>query len=342
VSDLLKLGVLGWTPLEHDLHGQHVGYQHAQFLAMREHADMVFGRETLDRLDELDAVLAFDERQLVQEIAPSLPEKLGPLLVYVTHDHWHRPLHVTQFLERYDRVLTVVRHEQAARLHRFLLPDVPCVVQRPGVDATLFRPAEEPKRWDILLSGNDSADYPVRRRLNDVVRAQADRRGWNVLDLTRPAPGTPQYAYAPTLAAAKVSPTGTPLGKLAPSKIVMQFVSESTPRTEVDDPFYSYDRPEVVVKSFNLGGCSPRYLESFACKTLLVGDVPDGEEWYADKMVSVTLDESDEEIGDLIDHWVRADDERERLVEHAYAETMRTETTGLRAAELVEIVRDHL
>jgi spore maturation protein CgeB len=100
----------------------------------------------------------------------------------------------------------------------------------------------------------------------------------------------------------------------------------------------------VSVQHVPTGGITPRYLESFASKTLLIGDLPDydAQAWYRDKMVVVPEDAADEDIVELVDHWVRADDEREALCEHAYAETLRTETSALRAAELAEIVARHI
>jgi hypothetical protein len=345
VSDRLRIGILNGLPADEERGRLRVTYQQAQFWAMREHADVLVGADAFAALDSLDAVVAFDERALMLEIEPHLPRKIAPLLVYVTHDYWHRPLHVAQFLDGYDRVLNVVRHHSAARLHRLLMPETPCVVQRPGVDTRLFGPSDEPKQWDILLSGSENGDYPVRQRINAIVRGQAQRRGWNVLDLADPAAGADgQREYAPSLAAAKLSPTGTPRGATSGGKLIMQYVDNSTGRLDhQEDPFYGYGRPEVVVRDFTLGGVpSPRYLESMAVKTLLLGDLPDNEPWYRDKMVALSLEDSDEQIGDVIDHWVRADDERERLCEYAYAETLRTETTAVRAAELVEIIGEHL
>jgi Glycosyl transferases group 1 len=340
----LRIGVLGWQP--DDLHAQRVTYQHAQFLAMRDHADVVLGDEAYARLDDFDAVVVFDERGLLVDVAPRLPARISPLLVYVTHDYWHHPLHVAQYLEGHERVLSVVRHHAAQRLHRMLMPAIPCVVQRPGVDTSLFRPAAGPKEFDIVLSGSENPEYPVRQRLNAIVREQRARRGWNVLDLADPASGADaQREYAPSLAASKVSPTGTPRGALTGSRLIMQYVDASPQRARLQDvdEFYGYGLPEVVVRDFDLGGVpSPRYLESMAAKTLLVADLPDDEPWFRDKMVAISLDDSDEQIGDVIDRWVRDDDARERLCEHAYAETMRTETSAARAAELVEIVREHL
>jgi hypothetical protein len=59
-------------------------------------------------------------------------------------------------------------------------------------------------------------------------------------------------------------------------------------------------------------------------------------------MVALSLEDSDTQLGDTIDYWVHADAERERLCEYAYAETVRTESTALRGAELVEIIGGHL
>ena len=316
------------------MHGLRVSYQYGQFLAMREHAEIVFGDQAFAQLDSLDAVIAFDERGLMIDVAPRLPRRLVPLLVYVTHDWWAHPLHVSQYLNGHERVLSVVRHVACQRLHRMLTPRIPCIVQRPGVDTTLFQPPAGPKEYDILLAGTESADYPVRKRLNAIVRAQRERRGWNVLDLSDPAWGADaQREYAPSLASAKVSPTGTPRGGLTGGKLIMQYFDDAG------------ERPggEVAVREFTLPGApSPRYLESMATKTLLLADLPDDERWYRDKMVTVPLDDTDDAIGDLIDHWVRADAERTRLCDYAYAETMRTETTAHRGAELVEIIREHL
>jgi spore maturation protein CgeB len=125
----------------------------------------------------------------------------------------------------------------------------------------------------------------------------------------------------------------------------MQYVDSSPQRAKLQDQdeFYGYRLPEVVVRDFNLAGVpSPRYLESMATKTLLVADLPDDEPWYRDKMVPLSLEDSDEQIADLLDHWIRHDDERERLCEYAYEETIRTETSAVRTAELVEIIGDHL
>ncbi|MCZ4494053.1 MAG: hypothetical protein JWP53_2984 [Conexibacter sp.] len=345
MSERLRLGVLQGEPSEDDVHGLRVTYQAAQFLAMREHADVLFGEAAYAAVDTLDAVIAFDEKQLTMDIAPRLPSRLAPLLVYVTHDYWHRPLHVMQCLERHPRVLNVVRHHAAERLYRSLMPAIPCVVQRPGVDTTLFGPAAGPKEFDVLLSGTETADYPVRQRLNAIVRGQAAERGWNVLDLSDPQAGADgQRQYAPSLAAAKVSPTGTPRGLVTGGKLIMQYVDGSSGRLAYDDdPFYGYGNPEVVVRDFDLGGVpSPRYLESMASKTLLLGDLPGDEPWYRDKMVTLSMEDGDQQIGDTIDYWIHADAERERLCDHAYAETLRTETTSLRAAELVEIIHEHL
>lgn len=328
----MRIGVLHNAP--EDVHGLRVTYQYGQFLAMREHAEIVFGDEAFAQLDSLDAVIAFDERGLMIDVAPRLPRRLAPLLVYVTHDWWAHPLHVSQYLNGHERVLSVVRHVACQRLHRMLAPRIPCIVQRPGVDTTLFQPPPGPKEYDILLAGSESADYPVRKRLNAIVRAQRERRGWNVLDLSDPAWGDDgQREYAPSLASAKVSPTGTPRGGLSGGKLIMQYFDDSgDART-----------PDTAVREFTLPGApSPRYLESMATKTLLVADLPEDERWYRDKMVTVSLEDTDEAIGDLIDHWVRADDERTRLCDYAHAETMRTETTAHRAAELVELIGQHL
>jgi len=344
----LRLGVLGPEPDAATLHSQQVTYQDAQFLALREHADVVFGEATLARLHDLDAVIAFDEQELLMQAGPSLPESLPCLLAFVTHDHWCHPLAVAELLGRYDRVLTVVRHAANQRLYRMLMPDVPCVLQRPGVDATLYRPAEQPKAYDILLSGRETDDYPVRVRLNAIVRDQAARRGWTVLDLPRQV-GAVETDYAATLASAKLSPTGTPREGV-PAQMVLQYVDSSVGRLDLErdapglsgHPFYSYDRPAVAVRDVPVGGPPPRYLESMACGTLLVGNLTAGDEWYRDKMVVVSLQDDDETIGDVIDHWVRHDDEREALCAYALAETLRTETTAIRAAELAAILAEHV
>jgi hypothetical protein len=344
VSDRLTLGILVERPA--DVHGARVTYQLAQFLAMQEHADVIFAPEAYDQIASCDAIIAFDERGLLADVAPRLPRQIAPLLVYVTHDFWAHPLHVAQYLDGHERVLNVVRHAGCRRLFRLLMPDRPCVLQRPGVDTSLFAPSAGPKEYDILLAGSENADYPVRQRLNAIVRGQCERRGWNVLDMANPAYGLDaQRDYAPSLAAAKVSPTGTPRGGTTGGKLIMQYVDCSTDRVgwHEKDIFYGYELPEVVVRDFTLPGApSPRYLESMASKTLLLGDLPDDEPWYRDKMVPLSMQDGDEQIGDVIDHWVSHDAERERVCDHAYAETMRTETTAARAAELIEIIREHL
>jgi hypothetical protein len=81
-----------------------------------------------------------------------------------------------------------------------------------------------------------------------------------------------------------------------------------------------------------------------AALPLLIGDLPeyDAQEWYRDKMIVIEDSMSDEEIVEIIDYWVHADNEREALCEYAYAETLRTETSAIRAAELSRIIARHL
>src|ERR1043165_1810569 len=79
MPDRLRIGILAWQP--DDLHGQRVTYQHAQFLALREHADVVGGEEAYAQLDTLDAAIVFDERGLLIDVGPRLPETMAPLLV---------------------------------------------------------------------------------------------------------------------------------------------------------------------------------------------------------------------------------------------------------------------
>jgi hypothetical protein len=89
MPDRLRIGVLAWQP--EDLHAQRVTYQHALFLALRDHADVVLGEEAYGQIDSFDAVIVFDERGLLIDVAPRLPPAMAPLLVYVTHDYWHHP-----------------------------------------------------------------------------------------------------------------------------------------------------------------------------------------------------------------------------------------------------------
>src|SRR5919201_3512069 len=307
-----------------------VTYQAAQFMHMQGHADVLWTEEALPVLrgeaagPAIDAVVVFDETALLtdERIRSVLPLH-DALLVFVTHDCWQR-------------------------LFRRLLPDVPIVLQRPGVETAIFGPSPEPKRYDIILGGSETPDYPVRITLNRVVREHAGRYGWRVLDMTGRGlmsnpPGT-QLEYAPALASAKVAPTGTNRGGAEPARLVTQYFDPSPARAAFDHPFYGLSTPELDVEAFETAGITPRYLETLASETLLVADLPacDDQEWYRDKMVVIDPSASDGELAALIDRWVRDDDARERLCREARRAVLETETSELRARELVEMIGAHL
>ena len=63
-------------------------------------------------------------------------------------------------------------------------PEIPKVVMRPGVEQSIFHPHGGKKEFDVILGGSETPDYPLRTKINRVVRANAGRRGWKVLDLT--------------------------------------------------------------------------------------------------------------------------------------------------------------
>ena len=333
-----------------------VSYQNAQFHHLERYADVVsWERDAAAHAAALaaaggpSAVIAFDERATLTN--PTLPHVTWPdgtSFVWVGHDYWLRPLSLAAFVSRQPNPLLVLRHESGRRLFERLLPGVPKVVQRPGVETSIFHP-RGPKRWDVLLSGSETPDYPVRQRLNRVVREHAPRRGWKLLDLTSVGlcsnPLSDQLAYAPALAAAKVSPTGTSHGGRAGATLVVQYLDHSEARAaRSGDPYDTLELPELATEHVDTSAVTPRYLESLASGTLLVGDLPAGDpqEWYRDKMAVVDESMSDEEIVELIDRYVRADDEREELCDRALRAVLETETSQLRARELAGIVADHL
>ncbi len=188
----------------------------------------------------------------------------------------------------------------------------------------------------------------MRQRLNRIVRECASERGWSVLDLSSVGlasnPAGSQAEYASALASAKVHPTGTNRGGSAGATLVTQYVDHSAARAQLDHPVYGLGRPDMAFRTYDTAGVTPRYLESLASKTLLLGDLPEGdsEGWYRDKMSVVSMEMSDDEIADEIDGWVHDDRAREALVTHAHAETLRTETSEAKARDIVEAIRAHL
>ena len=330
-----------------------VAYQWAQFHALEQHADVVWGAQvfemiaTTDGDPPLDAVIVFDESNfLMDERIAAIPADLRCLFVYISHDFWAHPVRVAEFL-RGRRALMVLRHHPSMRLFQRLLPEVPKVMQRPGVDTTIFQPGAA-KEHDVLISGSETPDYPVRQRLNAIVREAAPRMGWKLLDLTAVGlvsnPLSSQLEYAPSLAAAKVSPTGTNQGGMTDASLVMQYVSPSPAKVQFEHEFYGNERPDVVVERFPTAGITPRYLESLAAGTLLMGDLPDcdPQEFYRDKMVVFDMDESDDGIVAVIDEWIRDDERRERLCAHARAAVEEGESSEHRGRELAEIIARHV
>ena len=89
---------------------------------------------------------------------------------------------------------------------------------------------------------------------------------------------------------------------------------------------------------------TPRYLESLASKTLLVGDLPPASRSRGTptRWRSSRSEASDDELADELDRWIRDDAARDEIVERAYAETLRTETSERKAEELVAAIAAHL
>jgi|GEM_PF-625900 len=338
-----------------------VTYQAAQFAHLDRLNPMLWRnspnwKET-DRLSDLqqhigrklDAAIVFDEIALLTDNGFQKTRwDTDTLLVFVTHDFWCHPLRVAEKLRQYKRVLMVLRHECAKNLFDRLLPGVPKVVQRPGVETSIFHPREGAKQYDILLGGSETPDYPIRQRLNRLVRENAARLGWKVLDQTGVGlmsnpPGS-QNEYSAALAAAKVSPTGSNRGGGHGCKIVTQYFDLSAARAQYDHDFYGLKTPEVVAEQFDTAGITPRYLESLASKSLLIADIPpnDNQEWYRDKMVVVAQEMSDAELVETIDHWVRDDREREAVCERAWQAVKAGESSEHKAAELLELIQAHL
>lgn len=341
----LRLDVLMPRPDPGHLSSGRVTYQAWQFLHLANLADVCWDAVRLGS----HAVIAWDELALLGD-SPVRDVELGDqtLFVFVCHDWWCRPLELVEQLRRRRRVLMVLRHEAARRFFDDVAPELPKVVHRPGVEPSVFHPHDGVKTVDIVLSGSETPDYPVRARLNRLVRDHACDRGWKVLDLTGHglgscAPGT-QAEYAPALAAAKVSPTGTNRGGTGGATLVTQYFDLSAARAQMTHPVYGLGSPDLAIRRYDTAGVTPRYLESLASKTLLLGDLPAGEseDWYRDKMVTVSMEQSDGELLDEIDRWVADDDGRTELVEHAYRETLRTETSEGTARGLLEAIHAHL
>jgi FkbM family methyltransferase len=344
-----------------DLASAKVSYQAAQFVHLDKHA-RVYWRDPaawskVDRVSglesglgaKLDAAIVFDENALLtDELLQRLRWDTDLLLVYVSHDFWCHPLRVAERLRQHKRVLMVLRHECAKRLFDRLLPGVPKVVQRPGVETSIFHPRPGKKEYDVLLGGSETPDYPLRQRLNRLVRENAARFGWKVLDLTAAGlmsnPPGAQREYAATLASSKVSPTASNRGGSRGAKLVTQYFDLSPARAAFDHEFYGLKTPELMTEPLATAGITPRYLESFASQSLLMADLPpqDSQEWYRDKMAVINPEMSDAELVGAIDRWVRNDGEREIICERAWRAVQSGETSEHKAVELLELINQYL
>jgi hypothetical protein len=356
---LRRIAVLAERP--EDVSRLAVSYQWAQLIHLESYADVMWGAPAYTAIAsaearrELDAIIVFDEFSLLSdERIAALPHDLDTLLVYITHDFWAHPLQVARFLLARRHVLMVLRHHAAQALFARIAPELEQVYQRPGVETAIFHPQGE-KQFDVLLSGSETPDYPVRQKVNRVAREHAGRLGWNLLDLTAIGqisnPRSDQLAYAPALAAAKVSPTGVNRGGLGPARLVLQYFDQSPVRSRLGESaallsaeqldFYGVGRPDLLVLEIPTAGVTPRYLESFASGTFLVGDLPpeDAQEFYRPFMEVITVDMPDEEVAAAIDRWVRDDAAREDVCALALAAVKAGETSMHRAAELAELIR---
>jgi hypothetical protein len=330
------------------LREQKVSYQAAQFHHLREWCDVAYGSGASAHVD-CDAYVVFDELTLLTD--PALRQLTLPpdgLFVFVTHDYWCHPLQVADALRRHRNVLMVLRHQSAIDLFDRLLPWVPKVLQRPGVETSIFHPHDGAKQYDVILGGSETPDYPHRQRFNRIVRQFAPQYGWSVCDLTgigmaSNPPGT-QHDYAAALAASRISPTATNRGGTAGARLAIQYLDLSVARAGIVDPFYGLSTPEISVLSLDTAGITPRYLESMASGTLLLGDLPasDAQSWYADKMVVLDPSRDDAALAAAFERWIRDDEARERITARALHEVSRTESSREKAREFAGLIGAHL
>lgn len=325
-----------------------VSYQAAQFYHLQKYSNALYSKDH-SQSKNCDAVLIFDEYTLLTDDnlkSLSIPD--DQLLVYISHDFWCHPLQVAQKLKTVKNVLMILRHHSAKLLFDSLLPNIPKFVLRPGVETSIFNPTNSPKEYDILLGGSETPDYPLRIKLNKVVRENAKKKNWKVLDLTSVGvlsnPLGPQHEYSKALALSKVSPTSSNRGGTQGGKLAIQYFDNSLARINVQEDFYGLKYPEISVQSLATAGITPRYLESLASKSLLIADLPteDYQEWYQNKMVQVSCDLSEEKLVEILDYWVKNDEQRERICEYAYNETARSESSSLKALELSNIINRHI
>ena len=325
-----------------------VSYQAAQFHHLRECCNVTFGPAGPLHGNE-DAVVVFDELTLLTD--PAVRELSPPadsLFVFVTHDYWCHPLRVVEALRRHQHVLMVLRHQSAMDLFARLLPEVPKVLHRPGVETSIFHPHEGRKQYDVILGGSETPDYPHRQRLNRIVREFAPLYGWSVCDLTGRGmasnpPGT-QHDYAAALAASRISPTASNRGGTKGARLAIQYLDLSEARAGIDDPFFGLGMPELSLLPVDTAGITPRYLESMASGTLLLGDLPsaDAQSWYADKMIVLDFARDDASLAEEFERWIRDDEGRERIAAHALRETVRTESSWQKARDLAAVIAEHL
>jgi len=310
-----------------------VSYQSAQFHHLKNFSHAIYSTSTADALN-CNAVIVFDELTLLTDRnLNKLNLSDDQWLVYISHDYWCHPLKVAEYLKRHKNVLMILRHLSAKTLFDHLLPDVTKFVQRPGVEVSIFHPHDGVKKFDIIIGGSETPDYPLRQNINRVVREYQSKYNWIVLDITGRGlmsnPPGAQYDYAAALAASKISPTASNRGGSAGGKLAMQYFDLSPARAEFDHPFYGLKTPEMAVLEFNTAGITPRYLESLASKSLLIADLPasDFQNWYSDKMVVINERMSDRELAELFNYWIKNDKIRNEIVDHAYQNTIATETS---------------
>lgn len=311
---------------------------------LEDHAELHHGEDALMHLDSLDAVLATGEEELLGTVAPLLTDPIAPLFVFVAPELPRRPLQIAEYLSGHDRVVVLTPHPAAHRLFGLLMPDAPCALQRPAVDTRVFRPGDGARPYDVILSGDGDERDPFLGRVHAIVRAQAARRGWSVLELTpQDERAGSAHDYAAQLASAKLMLLGT-VQDNAGGRLVLQYVDVSMDRAgwHGRDEFYGYELPEVVVRDFEHADAPPtRLLESIATKTLALGARPPAHAWLRGLMVELSPELSDEQIADVIDEWIHDDEARGRLCERAYSLLVRGASSADVTTELLEVLRAH-
>ena len=176
------------------------------------------------------------------------------------------------------------------------------------IEKTIFKDYKENKKYDVLLAGVISKDvYPLRYKFQKIIKDNL-LKNLNTKILSHPG-------YRIKNVDEQVIRYAKELNK---SKLVLSCSS-----------IYKY--------------ALAKYVEVPACGSLLLADLPDEQnDFFKNLIIPINISMSEKEIVEIINFWVKSDDEREKKIKLNYKLIMENYTQEYYSEKFYKIIKNYL